>query len=113
MIHCVQLEMVVPAAAPTRSVEPITIKKHDPSLRDGGKSYVNVSGPGSMEYSERVIQAYMNRYATKARLGRKVTDQDIARIHNGGPNGFRNSSTLKKVQAYLLFYSIDREINKE
>ena len=80
--------------------------QQDPSLRDGGKSYENVMGPGSMEYSERVIQAYMNRYATEAQLKRKVTDQDIARIHNGGPDGFRNSSTLKywkKVQAYLLY----------
>ena len=75
-----------------------------PSLQDNGQTYQNVMGPGSCAYSERVIQAYMDRYATVARLGHTATDKDIARIHNGGPNGFRRSSTLKywkKVQAYL------------
>ena len=78
--------------------------QYNPCPQDGGKSYANVSGPGSMEYSCRVIQAYMDRYATVAQLGRTATNEDIARIHNGGPNGFRKSSTLKywkKVQAYL------------
>ena len=76
----------------------------DPSLRDGGKSYDNVSGPGSMEYSRRVIQAYMDRYATGARLGHPATDEDIARIHNGGPNGYKRDSTLgywEKVKSHL------------
>ena len=78
--------------------------QYNPRLQDGGKSYENVYGSGSMEYSERVMQAYMDRYATEARLGHPATDEDIARIHNGGPYGFRKSSTLKyweKVQAYL------------
>ena len=78
--------------------------QYNPRLQDGGKSFENVHGPGSYAYSERVIQAYMDRYATVARLGHTATDKDIARIHNGGPNGFRRSSTLKywkKVQAYL------------
>lgn len=76
----------------------------NPSLRNGGKSYENVYGPGSMDYSERVMQSYMNRYATVRRLGRRATDEDIARIHNGGPNGYRNPNTLqywRKVQSYL------------
>ena len=68
--------------------------QYDPSLRDGDKSYDNVSGPGSMEYSRKVIQAYMNHYATVDRLGHPATDEDIARIHNGGPNGYRKDSTL-------------------
>ena len=78
--------------------------QYNPRLRDGGKSFENVHGPGSYVYSEMVIQAYMNRYATVARLGHTATNEDIARIHNGGPNGFRKSSTLKywkKVQVYL------------
>ena len=78
--------------------------QHDPSLCEGDKSYENVYGQGSMEYSEKVMQAYMDRYATEAWLGHPATDEDIARIHNGGPNGFRKRSTLKyweKVQAYL------------
>ena len=87
--------------------------QNDPSLRDGGKSYENVMGQGSKEYSERVIQAYMNRYATERRLDHPVTDEDIARIHNGGPNGFRRNdgNTLKywiKVQ-----YNYERGIDDE
>ena len=46
-----------------------------------------------MAYSESVIRAYMSRYATERRLGRTVTNEDIARIHNGGPNGWNNSNT--------------------
>lgn len=42
-----------------------------------------------------VIRAYWRRYATKSRLGREPTDQDRARIHNGGPNGYKNKATLK------------------
>jgi len=41
-----------------------------------------------------ITLAYMDRYATKERLGREPTAQDIARIHNGGPNGWRKKSTL-------------------
>ena len=48
----------------------------------------------------------MNRYATAARLGHSPTDEDIARIHNGGPNGYRRSSTVgywNKVRAHLQY----------
>ena len=78
--------------------------EYNPYLLDDGKSFQNVRGPGSNAYSKMVIQAYMDRYATERRLGHPATDEDIARIHNGGPNGFRKHSTLKywrKVQAYL------------
>ena len=37
----------------------------------------------------------MKRYATKSRLGHEPTDEDIARIHNGGPNGYKNPATVK------------------
>ena len=46
----------------------------------------------------------MARYATEERLGRPVTLEDIARIHNGGPNGYKKQSTIpywKKVQCLL------------
>ena len=39
-------------------------------------------------YADKVVRCYMDRYATKKRLGRPVTQEDIARIHNGGPNGW-------------------------
>lgn len=44
--------------------------------------------------SVRIFRAYMKRYATEERLGRPVTFEDIARIHNGGPNGYKKKSTI-------------------
>ena len=67
---------------------------YNPSLGDNGRTYSDVWGIGSEAYSEEVIGSYMGRYATPQRLGRQPTDEDIARIHNGGPNGYRRDSTL-------------------
>lgn len=97
------------------SIGPLQIQKgyysdavqFDPSLQSGqysGYTYRNCMGPGSFEYSKKVGDAYMRRYATAKRLGHVPTDEDFARIHNGGPNGWKNSSTLgywHKVQAAL------------
>ena len=47
------------------------------------------------DYAHEIVIAYMNRYATENRLKRPVTFEDIARIHNGGPNGYRKESTKK------------------
>lgn len=51
-----------------------------------------------------IMHSYMRRYATKDQLLRDVTAEDIARIHNGGPEGYKRRSTLKywnKVKAEL------------
>jgi hypothetical protein len=47
----------------------------------------------SRHKSVLIVEAYMARYATEARLGHPPTIEDVARIHNGGPNGWRRSST--------------------
>ena len=73
----------------------------NPSLSQEGSFPGDVWGAGSEAYSEKVIGSYMGRYATENRLGRQPTDEDIARIHNGGPNGYMKDSTLpywEKVQ---------------
>lgn len=52
-----------------------------------------------------ITMAYMSRYATEERLGRVPTFEDWARIHNGGPNGFKKSATdkyWKKVKTEFL-----------
>lgn len=41
-----------------------------------------------------IFEKYMSIYATPKRLGREVTAQDIARIHNGGPNGWKSGYTV-------------------
>ncbi len=54
------------------------------------------------QYSCRVVGAYLNRYA---RRYIKANDfKNLARIHNGGPYGFRQQKTLqywRKVQSWL------------
>ena len=45
----------------------------------------------------KIFRAYMARYAAKERQSRPVTLEDIARIHNGGPNGY-----LKKINKVIL-----------
>ena len=42
-----------------------------------------------------ICRKYLSIYATEARLGRKPTLEDYARIWNGGPNGFKKSATEK------------------
>ena len=61
----------------------------DLRLTDGYDSCYNYN------YSRKVVIAYMKRYATERRLGRPVTDADVARIHNGGPNGYKKDATKK------------------
>lgn len=45
------------------------------------------------ETAIEIFLAYMDRYATEKRLGRPVTVEDIARIHNGGLNGWKKPHT--------------------
>lgn len=69
--------------------------ERDPSLVANGETYANVR---SQAYAERVVMAYWSRYA------KSWTAEELARIHNGGPNGHRKSATLgywAKVQAAL------------
>ena len=45
--------------------------------------------------SIEIFKIYITRYATVKRLGHIPTDEDIARIWNGGPNGYKKSATKK------------------
>jgi len=56
------------------------------------------------EYARAVFNHYLALWATEERLGRPVTDEDRARIWNGGPNGWRRKATepyWRKVQRRL------------
>jgi hypothetical protein len=53
-----------------------------------------------------MIKIYTEYYGKRYEriTGKKVTAEIIARLHNGGPNGFRKSCTLKywhKVKSVL------------
>jgi len=56
-------------------------------------------------YSKRIVDAYMTRYAKAAWTDPKKFDAEkCARIHNGGPRGYRKEATKKywkKVQIIL------------
>jgi hypothetical protein len=64
-----------------------------------GGAYKDVT---SKEYAERIVVAYLMRYASQA-----IKDQDwkkLARIHNGGPRGHTKWATLsywRKVEKAL------------
>ena len=63
--------------------------EHDPSI---GGVYEDVAK--DKDYAEKVILAYWDRYATTKRIGREPTDEDRARIHNKGPNGYKKDASL-------------------
>ncbi len=60
---------------------------------------------GNRSISIWIFEKYIELWATEKRLGRKPTDQDRARIWNGGgPSGFKKVSTIgywKKVEKKL------------
>ncbi len=43
--------------------------------------------------SEKIFFWYLKHYAKPSRLGREPTLEDLARIWNGGPNGYKRRST--------------------
>jgi len=85
---------------------PMQIRK--PCVQDAnrylGTSYTAEQCLGNRTISTIIFKAYMAIYATNKRIGRLVTDQDRARIWNGGPNGWKMASTIpywQKVKKYL------------
>jgi len=73
--------------------------EHDPSIGGSYKDCMNRA------YAERIVVAYFNRYATKRRIGSTPTYEDMARIHNGGPNGYKS----EKTEGYWV--KVEREID--
>ena len=59
-------------------------------VQQPGESYEDCK---DLDYSVTVFRRYTSRYATLKRLGHKPTQEDLARIWNGGPNGFKKTST--------------------
>lgn len=57
--------------------------------------YRAVDCRGNRALSVKIFERYMAIYATKKRLGREPAREDIARIHNGGPSGYKRTSTKK------------------
>jgi len=49
----------------------------------------------SRKKSKEIFLRYMNLYATRKRLKRAVTNEDRARIWNGGPDGYAKAETKR------------------
>lgn len=47
------------------------------------------------ELAIEIFKLYITIYATEQRLGHEATPQDMARIWNGGPDGWQKDSTLE------------------
>lgn len=58
-----------------------------------GTNYKAEDCLGNRELSIKIFRAYMSRYAKRSVLGFEPTDETIARIHNGGPTGWKRSTT--------------------
>jgi hypothetical protein len=57
------------------------------------------------EKARDIVSLYIGRWATLKRLGHPPTGEDMARIWNGGPDGWRKASTepyWAKIQAAVL-----------
>ena len=59
-----------------------------------GTSY-KMSDRTNRAKSKEICKKYISIYATTKRLGRNVTNEDMARIWNGGPNGYKKNATKK------------------
>ena len=64
-----------------------------------------------LAYSKRVFAAYVARYATERRLGRPVTDEDRARLWNGGPNAHK-ATGRKKANLDRYWAKVQKELNR-
>jgi len=63
-------------------------------------------------YADKVVRAYMGRYATEKRLGRPVTQRDIAVMHNGGPRAVW-AKGKKKQNVDKYWAKVQKELNKK
>jgi len=62
---------------------------------------------GNRELSILICQAYISIWAKESRLGRVPTPEDMARIWNGGPNGWKRNSTRD------YWEKVKRELEKD
>ena len=60
-------------------------------------------------FSKKMMLVYWGHYATVERLGRVATLEDLARIHNGGPNGWRKKCTEKYWKKVKIELERDRK----
>lgn len=65
---------------------------------------------GNRPLSIEIFRRYMEIYATPARLGRPVTDEDRARIWNGGPMGWVNNGSKLSQNTIAYFRKVEKHL---
>lgn len=45
-------------------------------------------------YAKRMVDIYLRHYGSKYKLGRSPSTRDLVRIHNGGPDGYKEHCTM-------------------
>lgn len=106
--HAYDLERLLPALIAVES------SGRDDAVGDNGKAYgplqihailvADVNRIHGTSYRHRdafdrdtaieIARLYLSHYCTAQRLGRTPTNEDAARMWNGGPNGHRKKATL-------------------
>lgn len=70
-----------------------------------GQDEFSLDDRWSVERSQAMIAVYWSHYATSKRLGRNPTVEDLARIHNGGPNGWKKTTTDSYAAKFMELYN--------
>lgn len=82
-----------------RALGPLQI--HVGAWTDCKKKKESYSMCSQLEYSVTIFRRYCNRYLTKKRLGRAVTEKDKIFLWNGGPNAHKaKGKKLKNLTRY-------------
>lgn len=66
-------------------------------------------------YAKKITEIYLRHYCTKERLGHEPSARDYCRIHNGGPDGWKEQCTLAywyKCRIYM-YIAINKLKQKE
>ena len=77
-----------------RAVGPLQV--HAGAVADVNRAFKTTyrhADMGDLEKAAKVFDCYLWLYATPQRIGRAVTNEDRARIWNGGPQGWRRKAT--------------------
>lgn len=75
-------------------IHPILVEDVNTILaRRGSSTRFTLADRLNRQKSVAMLEVYLSHYGQ--RLGRKATEQDLARIWNGGPSGWKRSSTLR------------------
>lgn len=70
--------------------------------RHYGTKYRAKQTLGNRQLSIKICRLYLGIWATPERLGRQSTRRDLARIWNGGPNGWKDPEMVKGAKAKRL-----------